>query len=326
MKRSRISRIIQILTALQTGESYTVSDLSKMLGTSRRTIFRDLKELQATGVPYHYDTKTNGYVIEPEFFLPPVDLNQQEAVSLLLLAHKVSEEIQLPFKKSALLAALKIESNLPTKVRQYCNAALRNISIKIEHQEKADFLDQIFRQLLGAILKKQIVNICYYLPHEQKNIIMDLSPYHLMYNGHKWCVLGKSSLHKRVYTFKLNQIKKLNTLDRCFIKDEKFDVSEYLGRAWSVIPEGKLYNIKLRFLPEVAPSVAEVQWHSTQTVSFEKDGSAIIQFRIDGLDEIIWWILGYGDQVQVLAPRILRQKIVEIAQNSIKQNEQLLPI
>jgi len=323
MKHSRISRIMQVLTALQTGKNYAVSDLSKMFGTSRRTIFRDLKELQATGVPYHYDTKTDGYVIEPEFFLPSVDLNPQEAVSLLLLAHKVSKEIQLPFKRSALLAALKIESNLPSKVRQYCNAALHNISIKVEHQERADLLDQIFRQLLEAILKNRIVNMRYYLPREQKNIVTNLRPYHLMYNEHTWYVLGQSSLHKEVRPFGLNHIKELKTLDKCFIEDEKFDISEYLGRAWSMIPEGRLYNVKLRFLSEVARSVAEVQWHSTQTVSFEDDGSAIIEFRVDGLNEITWWILSYGDKVQVLAPRVLRQRIIEIAQNTVKQNEQL---
>src|SRR4030043_118445 len=123
MKHSRISRITHILTTMQAGKSYAVSDLSKMFGTSRRTIFRDLKELQTIGVPYRYDSNTGGYVIEPEFFLPPVDLDLKEALSLLLLAHKVGDQIQLPFAKSALLAALKIENNLPPNIRRYCNAA-----------------------------------------------------------------------------------------------------------------------------------------------------------------------------------------------------------
>ncbi len=91
---------MQILTTLQAGKNYTVSDLSKMFGTSRRTIFRDLKELQAIGVPYRYDTRTGGYMIEPEFFLPPIDLSLQEAMSLLLLAHKAKDQIQLPFKNN----------------------------------------------------------------------------------------------------------------------------------------------------------------------------------------------------------------------------------
>ena len=323
MKRSRISRVMQILTTLQAGKSYAVSDLSKMFRTSRRTIFRDLKELQAIGVPFHYDAKTGGYTIEPEFFLPPVDLSLQEALGLLLLAHKTRDQIQTPFKNSVLWAALKIENNLPARIRQYCNTALRNISIRVGAQtlfQHSDGLDKTFAKLLQAIVKKRKVNIRYHSLSEETIIDIVLCPYHLLYNNQAWYVLGRSILHKSVRSFKLNCIRELKTTKRCFVGDENFNVYDYFGRAWSMIPEGQLYNIKLKFLPELAHDVAEVQWHSTQQVTFEDDGSAIIKFRVDGLNEIIWWILSYGDKVQVLAPKILRQRIVRIARNMEKIN------
>jgi len=239
MKNSRISRIIQLLTTIQAGKSYAVEDLSKMFGTSRRTIFRDLKELQSIGVPYHFDSNAGGYVIDPEFFLPPVDLDLKEALSLLLLVHKVRGEIQLPFSRSAMLAALKIENNLPPNIRRYCNIALKNIQIT----------------------------------------------------------------------------------DTCFVGGEDFNAQEHFGRAWSMIPEGRIYNVKLQFLPKVAANVTEVKWHSTQQVTYNSDGSAVVEFRIDGLGEISWWILGYGDQVRVLAPRALRKRILDVAKNMITVNE-----
>jgi len=322
MKVSRVSRLVQILTTLQSRRYYMVNDLAKILGMSRRTIFRDLKDLQKAGVPCHYDKKTHIYTIDPEFFLPAPDLSTQEALGLLLLVYKARNHIHFPFKDSALQAALKIENNLPAKIRRYCNTALRNISIKSDPQTRMDLLDKVFAQLLEAVLKKQIVSIRYYLPREHKSILTDLSPYHLLYNDHTWYVLGESSLHKGISTFKLDQIKELNILNKCFIRDKKFNVYEYLGRAWAMRPEGRLYNVKLRFSPEVAYSVVAVKWHSTQTVTFEDDGSVIVEFRVDGLNEIIWWVFSYGDKVQVLAPKILRQKIIEIAQNTAKQNEQ----
>lgn len=326
MKTSRISRVLQILTALQSRQPYAADDLAKMLGISRRMVFRDLSELRKVGIPYRFDRKTCRYLIDPEFFLNVPNLDPQEALGLLLLVYKARNHIHLPLKDSVLKAALKIENNLPNEIKHYCNAALRNISIKADPQDKLDLLDQTFAQLLKAILRKQILNIHYYLPLERKNIVTDLSPYHLVYNDHAWYVLGRSSLHKAVRSFKLNQIKELNILDKCFTKDKTFDISEHLGRAWSMTPEGQLYNIKLRFLPEVAHSVAEVQWHSTQTVAFQDDGSAIIEFRVDGLNEITWWILSYGDRVQVLAPKALRQKVIQIARNIVKENGQLLPV
>jgi predicted DNA-binding transcriptional regulator YafY len=153
-----------------------------------------------------------------------------------------------------------------------------------------------------------------------------IKPCHLFHNEYAWHVLGESSLHKGILAFKLNRIKELRMSDKFFAGDKEFDIKEHLGRAWSMIPEGRLHHVKLRFLPEVAADVAEVQWHNTQTVFFEDDGSAIIEFRVDGLGEITWWILRYGDRVQVLAPEILRRRIIEMAQNIVRQNRHLLPV
>jgi len=168
------------------------------------------------------------------------------------------------------------------------------------------------------------VNIRYHSLFEGTIIDVELCPYHLLYNNRAWYVLGRSSLHKSVRTFKFNRIRELQTTERCFVDDENFDLHDYLGKAWSMIPEGRIYNIKLRFLPKVAHDVAEVQWHSTQQVTFEEDGSAIIEFRVDGLNEITWWILSYGDKAQVLAPKILRQRIIKIAQKMLRINQQEL--
>jgi proteasome accessory factor B len=325
MKTSRIGRMIQLLTALQSGQSYGAKDLAEILKISRRMVFRDLGELRKIGVPCSFDNKARRYRIDPAFFLSAPSLDNQEALGLLLLAYKARDHIHFPFKDSALRAALKIESDLPERTKQFCSAALEKISIKTDPQERLDLLDQKFTQILKAILNKQIVLIRYDSPLEQESVVTNLSPYHLMYNDRAWYALGKTELNKEVRVFKLNHIKELNILNKHFIDDETFDLSEHLGRAWSMVPEGRLYNIKLRFLPEAARSVADVQWHSTQTVTFQDDGSAIIEFRVDGLKEITWWVLSYGDQVQILAPAALRQKVIKIAQNMVKQNKQLPP-
>jgi len=323
MKVSRITRVMKILTAMQSGRRYTVNELAGTFGTSRRTVFRDLKELTAIGVPYRYDAASGGYTIDPEFFLPPVDLNLQEALSLLLLVHKARDHIQLPFKHSALLAGLKIENNLPNKIRQYCNTALKSISAYPAAQAQLGELDRLFGQLQRAIAKRLKVVLQYDSLFDGKLVETELCPYHLLYNQRAWYVLGHSSAHRSIRTFKLNRIKALRLTDRCFIDGDDFDVHEYFGRAWSMIPEGRLYNIKLRFLPHVAHNVAEVQWHSTQQATWNGDGSVVLEFRVDGLGEITWWILGYGDQVRVLAPDALRKRIVDAARNMITINEQL---
>jgi len=320
MKISRLSRVVKLLTTLQAGKSSSVEQLTENLGVSRRTLFRDLQQLQAIGVPYKYDNKTKNYYVEPDFFLPPIDLNLKEALSLLMLIHKARNHIPMPFKNSALLAGLKIENNLPADIKNFCHSNLKNIQIKPMPHSPMESLDNIFSNIQKAITKKFALDILYHSLYENSDIQTTLQPYHLMYNRRAWYVIGRSSMHKSTRTFKLNRIKKLETTNQYFATDKDFDSEEYLGRAWSMIPEGSLYTIKLRFLPKVAKNVTEVKWHSTQKSDFNEDGSADVEFRVNGINEIYWWILGYGDQVKVLAPAILRKKITTAAQNMIKLN------
>lgn len=320
MESSRISRVLQIVTALQSDQSNRVDDLAKLFNVSRRTILRDLKELRAIAVPCRYDAKARRYRIESDFFLPSIDLNLEEVLSLLLLARKVSNEIQLPFTRSVLLAALKIENNLPLKVRQYCRTVLQSISIRKKPHVRQALDDATFSRLQRAISRSQLVEIRYDSPSEGTNISITLRPYHLVYAEYMWHVIAYSSFHSSVRVFRLCGIKEPVVLDKHFSKPE-FDVKDYFGRAWSMRPEGRLYNIKLWFVREVAKDVAEVEWHSTQKVTFEDDGSAIVEFRVDGLNEITWWILSYGDRVQVLAPKTLRGRIVTMAQGIVRINK-----
>ena len=323
MKYSRVSRIVKILTTLQSGEKYSPADLEKVLNVSRRTLFRDLKELQSIGVPYRYDTKSGGYSIDPKFFLPPVDFNLAEALSLLMLVHKVRNHLPLPFRNSALLAGLKVENNLPAEVRNYCQASLQKTTIAPEQHAVIKSLDTIFNTIQKAIRKKNVLSLSYHSLYEQQVINTALHPYHLLYKKRSWYVIGFSGLYKTVRTFNLSRIKAVEAPGPCFTDGEDFDLYEYLGRAWALIPEGRLYDIRLRFSPLVAHNVTEVQWHSTQQAQWNEDGSVTLSFRVDGLGEISWWVLGYGDQVQVLAPAALRKRILERAQGIIENHRKM---
>jgi predicted DNA-binding transcriptional regulator YafY len=323
MKHSRVGRIVKILTTLQSHEKYSPADLEKILGVSRRTIFRDLGELQSIGVPYKYEAKSVGYTIDPKFFLPPIDFNLAEALSLLMLVHKVRNYLPLPFRNSALLAGLKVENNLPAEVRKYCQTALAKVTIAPEPQTAIKLLDAIFITLQRAIKMKSKLGLLYHSLYERQPIMTTLHPYHLLYKNRSWYVIGFSEPHKMVRTFNLNRIKTVKTLSDCFVGGEDFDLQEYLGRAWMLRPVGRLYNIELKFLPLVAHNVSEVQWHSTQQAQWNEDGSVTLNFRVDGLGEIVWWVLGYGDQVQVLAPAALREKVLERARGIIENHRKM---
>jgi proteasome accessory factor B len=313
MKGSRTSRIIQLLNVLQTRHQYNVADLATVLGTSKRTVFRDLKSLQEAGVEYHFNPRGGRYDKNSSFHLPPLALTTEEAFALLFLVYKCRNLINFPLRVAALMAGLKIENNIQPQIRNYCAGALQYVTLQSYPQAAKDKFDIIFSQIQKAIMDKRTIDIRFYCPKDHREIDMKLNPYHLLYSRHTWYLLGDSCSDEQIKALKLNYIKQVCILDSNFIEEPPFNLRDYLGRAWSMLPEGQLYNVKLRFIPEVVDDVTAVQWHETQTVHFEDDGSAIVEFRVDGLNEIIWWILSYGDRVEVLTPRLLRQRIIEIA-------------
>jgi proteasome accessory factor B len=305
---------------LQSGQKYSADELADMLGVSRRTVFRDLKELSAIGVPYNFDSKNQCYTIDPEFFLPPMDLSLQESLSLLTVVHNAANTVDLPFKNSAKMAALKIANNLPAHIKDYCLGSIENLTVRANAHVPVKAIDHLFSMLQKAVHKKLKVSIKYNSLFDNGTVETVLEPLHLMFHSRAWYVIGQSSLHGEVRTFKLVRIGQAKLTGKFFTRKRKFDIDEYLGRAWSMIPEGRLYNVKLLFSAKVARNVSEVQWHSTQKVTHNADGTATLEFRVDGLNEICWWVLGYGSEVRVLAPKTLRKKIVETAKKMVEVN------
>ena len=81
-----------------------------------------------------------------------------------------------------------------------------------------------------------------------------------------------------------------------------------------MIPEkGRDSEVVVRFDKLVAQNVAEVHWHKTQRLVWRDDGSLEYHATVSGLNEISWWILGYGDQAEVMQPPELRRRVAERA-------------
>jgi proteasome accessory factor B len=171
----------------------------------------------------------------------------------------------------------------------------------------------IYRQLLAAIGSHRPVVVLYESYSDGQTIRLKLCPYRMLFSRRSWYVIGRSSMHREVRTFNVGRIRSLEMLDERFYVPRGFNIQRYLGNAWHLIPDGPDVEVLVRFSPLVARNVAEVVWHKTQRVAWRDDGSLDFQVRVAGVREISWWILGYGDQAEVIKPQRLRQIIADHA-------------
>ena len=232
----------------------------------------------------------------------------------MVLCYELGSDNRLPFYEAAASAALKLESSLPGRVRDRLRDATGAVHINLQPGSRLDGKLPLYQQLLGSIAARRSVRIDYDSLSDRAVIHLKLSPYRLLFSRHTWYVIGRSSLHREVRTFNVGRIRSLEPLDEQFHLPRAFSIERYLGNAWHLIPEaGPDQDVVVRFAPLVARNVAEVIWHKTQRVVRRDDGSLDFHVRVAGLNEISWWILGYGDQAEVLKPPRLRQLIAERA-------------
>lgn len=305
--------MLRLITLLQSGRRYTPDELAEELEVSRRTVFRDLNILEMAKIPYFFDADQGSYRLSSHFFLPPINLDLGEALSILVLARRLRGSSNVPLFGRASRAAMKIEGVLPNYVRNHVGSLLEHVAVHLgptaDHEESHAF----FEDLVGATANKSICRLVYKSPVEQEEIKTRLHPYRLMFFQRGWYVLGHSEEHDEVRTFKLSRIQRLVVTSEQFQNGESFDPEAHFGLAWNMIPEGQEYDVHLHFDRKVAVNVAEVIWHPTQRVEHNEDGSLEFHCRVDGLGEISWWILGYGDMVEVISPAELRDHIHDTA-------------
>lgn len=317
----RIHRLLKLIDLLQSGRGCDTPALAAELGVSRRSVFRYLDILRSVGMEFIHDRQAGGYNAKPGSLLRPVDFSLSEALALLL-ASRGSKHTppgpSVPLLQGAASAALKIESVLPARIQQYCGELMSKIDIRPAPVARHKHTSGFFAMIQKAIHEKRKLKLVYRSFSEREQIQTTLAPYRLVFCQRAWYVVGYSSLHKSMRIFKLLRIYQLKFLDKLYVPDNDFDLEKFFGNAWNMIREGRVYRVALRFSAKVAGNVAEVLWHKTQQIEFLKDGSMIFRVSVDGLTEISWWILGYGAEVGVIAPAVLRNRIVKTAERMLE--------
>lgn len=316
MNLKRITRLLKLLQALQAGDGQNAQGIAQACGVSRRTVFRDLETLREAGVPLEFNKADDRYRIAGDFFLPPTNFTPAEALAIIALAGQAGDDQRLPFFRPARTAASKLESSLPAPLRRELRRVARSIHVRINALDRLAAQESVYQQLVDALAQRRVVQIQYASLTEWEPIETRLRPYQLLFNRHSWYVIGRSSLHGEPRTFNLSRIRSLELTNETYPMPRGFSLDRYLGNAWNLMAEpGPDAHVVVRFSSMVASNVAEVAWHKTQRVEFRDDGSMDFHVQVSGLNEIVWWILGYGDQAQVLRPVKLRRLVAQRVAN-----------
>jgi predicted DNA-binding transcriptional regulator YafY len=112
------ARLLRLLSHLQTPREWTATELAERLDVSARTVRRDVNRLRELGYPVHTTMgATGGYRLEAGAKLPPLLLDDDEAVAVAVSLRTAAGGSVAGLEESAGRALAKLERVLPPRLR-----------------------------------------------------------------------------------------------------------------------------------------------------------------------------------------------------------------
>ncbi|HDX9657607.1 helix-turn-helix transcriptional regulator [Bacillus toyonensis] len=311
---NRTDRLLAILIELQRRQTVTAQSLAEKFETSIRTIYRDMDALNESGVPI-YSMPGYGYSLMDGYFLPPIQLTPEEAVTLLLGGDYIEKTFTSSFSAHAQSAKEKLEVILPTdqkKKVEGLRGTFRFLSPIFSNQqaEQEKLENQLFL-LQEAIQNEQAISFSYRKPRETTKIERTVHPYGLVNISGIWYIVAHCLLRKQIRNFRLDRMDTLQQKQEFFTKPKDFSLQDYQ-------PENnRIVTIHLLFPSHIAHKIIESRYFFIDSYE-HKDNGFHVFLKSRNIDEVFQWVLSFGSQVQVLEPKILSEKIRDEAKKMLK--------
>ena len=320
----RIHRLLELITLIQSDPAWNAMRLAEHFDVTPRSIYRDFEVLEQIGVPYFFDDQTGGYRIRRDFFLPPVDLTLEESLALIALGQQVAGKEQIPFMQPAAKAIAKVRSQFPSKLREPLEAMTDATDIHLAAAGSSDGIADVYELVRQAIATRRALRCSYESldaredPSKAREVFL-FHPYRLLFSKRAWYAVGHHGNRHEVRCLKLQRFCGCELTDQPYAIPEDFSLEQHLGKAWRMIRGSETYDVELLFDPAFAETIGDTHWHDTQQIDWCDDGSIIFRCQVDGLDEIVWWILSMGPHCVVRQPAELAQRVKQLAEQTAGQ-------
>ncbi len=203
----RADRLFQIVQLLRRDRISTAAKLAAELEISERTLYRDIADLMASGVPIEGEAGV-GYRLPPKFDLPPLMFTVDEAEALLLGARMVAAWADPVLQEAARTLLGKTEAVLPTERRRRLEELPFLVPDFYVPPENAQHLT-LLRQ---ALRERRRVRVSYER-RDRETSERTLRPLGIVFWGFRWSLAAWCELRQDLRTFRVDRIQEIELLD-----------------------------------------------------------------------------------------------------------------
>lgn len=292
----KIDRLIGILSVLLQEEKTTAPELAERFEVSRRTINRDIEALCKSGIPIQTAQGIGGGISIMEGYRMDRTILTSKDMQVILAGLRSLDSVSGSSYYGQLME--KIQSGSSDFV-----SGRDSILIDLSSWYKGTLAPKI-EVIQDAIENRQYIKFKYFAPSgESKRTI---EPYYIIYKWTSWYVYGWCLKRKDFRLFKLNR------MDKVVMSKDTFECRNVPVPEISAGPI-KPSNIILKALFEPDMKWRLVEEFGPECYEVAEDGRLLFVENYYDFENMVMWLLTFGDKVEVLEPPEAREKLREIA-------------
>jgi predicted DNA-binding transcriptional regulator YafY len=329
MARMRASRLMSILILLQLRGRVTADALAEEFEVSLRTIYRDIDELSAAGIPVQSERGPNGgFQLMQGYQTKLTGLASHEAEALFMIGMP-DAAVELGLGDAATDATRKLLASLPPALSEDASRIGTRFHLDpVEWYHAATPLPHL-PALARAVLDQHIVSVSY--SSWKGDVNRTLAPLGLVLKAGAWYLVALSLSStgdiaaSNPRTFKVSNIRKQTVGDVFFSRPNDFHLATFwrksISRFESELRPGRA---TLRASPLGLMRLAELGAFASNAVSRagkpDRSGWSTLVLPTETTDHAARLIMSLGAEVEVIEPRELRVAVRSLAHEVAKRN------
>lgn len=220
----RADRLFEIIQILRRKKLARARDLARALEVSERTIYRDIGDLMASGVPIEGEAGV-GYMLRNGFDLPPLMFNELEIEALVLGARIVESWADAKLAEAAGNAIAKVETVIPEHLRRHMTETA--LLAPANHFMEPLSVDP--GELREAIRQRLKVHLCY-RDGQDRRTQRRVRPLALAFYGPVWLLASWCELRDDFRSFRLDRISELRVSAESFHPEPGKTIHDFTKR------------------------------------------------------------------------------------------------
>ena len=292
----KINRLFEIIYILLDKEKVTAKELAERFEVSTRTIYRDLEDLSAGGVPiYMSKGKNGGIALLSDFVLNKTTLTAKEKSSILSALQSLNT-----FDHDSIESVLsKLSSFFGENSTGY---------YEIDYSGWDDLIKDQFDKAKQSIANKKILSFEYVSSHNSmsKRIV---EPYKLWFKGNNWYLKAFCLEKNALRIFRFSRMRNVEIQDKAFIpRNVSFELTNEDFSESTV-------EIVMRIEADATYRLLD-EFHEKNILQ-NQDGSFTVKMNFVEDDWVYGYILSFGAFATVIRPKRIREIIKDKLEHSL---------